>query len=130
MQAYTFKSRERDRGLICMQLAGDIISWVNDNAPVGNVWVEAPVVAGARNLQSTIKVAQVTGLVHALVPNTHQVAVSSWKKSTVGKGNADKQSVREWLAREYPDLYAACTSQDHVDAACIALHGRTMDSGR
>lgn len=86
-------------------------------------FVEAPVVAGARNLQSTIKVAQTVGIVHALAPNVTEVAVSSWKKATVGNGNASKAMVKEWLDKEHPDLALMCRgNQDLYDAACIALH--------
>jgi len=90
----------------------------------GTKWVEAPVVAGARNIQSTIAIAQTSGVVHTSLSDTHQVAVSSWKQRTVGKGNADKQAVKQWLADNYPELFRYCATQDLVDAACIALYGR------
>lgn len=93
----------------------------------GPVWVEAPLVAGARNLQSSLKVAQMTGVVHACLPETHQVAVSSWKQRVVGRGNADKGAVRSWLDEHHPDIAHLCRgNQDLYDAACIALYGRDV----
>ena len=93
----------------------------------GTKWVEAPVVAGARNIQSTIAIAQTSGVVHASLSDTHQVAVSSWKKRTVGNGNADKVAVKQWLADRHPEYYRLCgDSQDLIDATCIALYGREV----
>jgi len=47
-----------------------------------------------------------------------------WKKEVCGKGNADKQFVREWLESAYPSYAALCgCNQDRVDAACIGLYG-------
>lgn len=92
----------------------------------GPKWVEAPVVAGARNLQATIAIAQTNGITHAALSDTHSVAVSSWKQRTVGKGNADKQAVRQWLMDEHPELAKHCgNNQDLFDATCIALYGRS-----
>ena len=92
----------------------------------GTKWVEAPVVAGARNIQSTIAIAQTSGVVHASLSDTHQVAVASWKQRTVGNGHADKAAVKQWLADTHPDLFRYCRSQDLIDAACIALYGRAQ----
>lgn len=90
-----------------------------------DVWfMEAPVVAGAKNIQSTIRVAETFGLVACLVPDAREVAVSSWKKATVGNGNASKVQVREWLDGNHPDVARMCRgNQDLYDAACIALYG-------
>jgi len=91
------------------------------------IYVEAPVLAGARNIQSTIKVAQTTGVVHAALAKTHEVAVSSWKKATVGNGNASKPQVQAWLDENHPSLASMCRgNQDLYDAACIALYGREL----
>lgn len=92
-----------------------------------DIYVEAPVLAGARNIQSTIKVAQTTGVVHAVLAKTHEVAVSSWKKATVGNGNASKPQVQAWLDENHPRLASMCRgNQDLYDAACIALYGREL----
>lgn len=97
----------------------------------GQVFLEAPVLAGVRNIQSTIKVAQTTGAVMTVIPGVQQVAVSSWKMSTVGNGNASKSQVRDWLDRTHPDLALLCDgNQDLYDATCIALHGQAMAAHR
>ena len=94
-----------------------------------DVWVEAPLVAGVKNLQSSLKVAQSTGVVQAALYNVRQVAVSSWKKHTVGSGNADKNGVREWVQENHPQVYALLGhSQDLIDAYCIARYGEVIAS--
>jgi Holliday junction resolvasome RuvABC endonuclease subunit len=105
-----------------------------DDDPV--IYCEEPVVAGARNLRSTILVAETVGVVLALNARVHLVPVSSWKKATVGNGNASKADVTEWLTREHPSYASEChdtqhrESQDLRDAAAIYLYGKDMDSSR
>jgi Holliday junction resolvasome RuvABC endonuclease subunit len=107
---------------------GEMFRLVSQFGLTGTVWVEAPVLAGARDIQATISVAQMSGVVHAALPEAHQVAVASWKKRTIGNGNADKDSVREWIDRVHPELTPLCRgNQDLYDAACIALYGRTVE---
>lgn len=94
--------------------------------------IEAPVVAGARNLQSTIKVAKTVGLVEALlaphVMEIHAVAVSSWKSKVVGHGHASKEDVVKWVDSHLPEMTGLCEgNQDLHDATCIALYGETLD---
>lgn len=99
----------------------------DDGLLEGTKWVEAPLLAGARNIQATIAIAQTSGVVHAELSDTHSVAVSSWKQRTVGKGNADKAAVKQWLEDQHPDLSRLCRgNQDLIDAACIALYGRAQ----
>lgn len=89
-----------------------------------DVWMEAPIVAGARNLQSSLRVAQVTGVVQANLHNVRDVAVSSWKKAVVGNGNTDKDGVRQWVRENHPRAYEVVGhSQDLIDAFCIGLYG-------
>lgn len=94
------------------------------------VFLEEPVVAGVRNLRTTIKIAETAGAVIAAAcgaQGTYLVPVSSWKKGTHGSGNAGKSDVRTWLADHHPTLAAECgDDQDLVDAACVALHGRRL----
>lgn len=96
------------------------------------VYIEAPVVAGARNLQSTIKAAMTCGAVigrldHATV---HLIAVDTWKKAVCGLGGIDKAAVRDWLYASSPVLAEACNDdQDRIDATCIALAGHLGAQG-
>lgn len=99
-----------------------------DRDPV--IYCEEPVVAGARNLRSTILVAETVGMILALNAVVHLVPVSSWKKATVGKGNATKDEVTAWLREEHPHYDSLCgSSQDLRDAAAIYLYGRSVDLG-
>jgi Holliday junction resolvasome RuvABC endonuclease subunit len=105
----------------------ELVPWVRE----GEVFLEAAVVAGARNIQSTIKVAQTIGAVMTVLPGVRQVAISSWKMATVGNGSASKDQVRDWLNRTHPDLALLCDgNQDLYDATCIALYGREMAAQR
>lgn len=98
------------------------------------VYVEAPVLAGARNIQSTIKVAAAYGAVLAAVNSSHarvvEVPVSLWKVATQGKGNASKDDVSAWLHATHPDHHTECGGdQDLMDATCIALYGESIERG-
>src|SRR5512139_3457164 len=77
-----------------------------DRDPV--IYCEEPVVAGVRNLRSTILIAETVGMILCLNAQVHLVPVSSWKKYTVGKGNATKDDVTEWLKREHPTYASYC----------------------
>jgi hypothetical protein len=92
------------------------------------VVIESPVLAGPRNLQVLISMSQVCGvLLTSCTPHTAvTVAVASWKKEIVGKGNASKEEVANWLEKYYPDFYNKCQRQDHIDATCIALYGKLI----
>ena len=95
------------------------------------VFMEAPVVAGARNIQSTIKQAMVSGALQTAVSEWGEpavlVAVSSWKAGVGMGGNAGKQRVREWLADAQPGLSTMCAyDQDLIDASCVALYGAEL----
>lgn len=118
--------RKQDRNRVIREMA----RWVENHSHwiAGRpVFVEAPVLAGARNIQSTIKVAQTTGAVLAGLDNVREVAISSWKKRTVGNGNANKEQVRLWLDVTHPEIAHMCGgNQDLYDAACIALYGQSV----
>lgn len=93
-----------------------------------SVYMEAPLVG--RNVASTIVQAQVGGAVVAAVKNSlrptplHMVNVGTWKKQVVGKGNAQKSEVAEWLEKNWPEAYhEAAGDQDLIDAACINRYG-------
>lgn len=87
------------------------------------VRIEEPVVAGARNLRTSLQIAQTCGALLAHCPaDTVLVPVSSWKKATTGKGNASKEDVSAWLKGAFPDFWYQCEGdQNLIDATCIAL---------
>jgi hypothetical protein len=94
-------------------------------------FVEAPVIAGARNIQSTIKQALVNGAVLAAIQEHNiecvHVAPGIWKKAVVGHGHADKIKTALWCAEYHPDLYKSIErDQDLVDAAAIFVYGQQL----
>lgn len=91
------------------------------------IFCEEPVVAGRRNLRTTIQIAETVGMVLALDHPVYLVPVSSWKKETTGSGTATKDRVSEWLREEYEQYFSACEgNQDIIDAAAIAAYGRNV----
>lgn len=118
-----------DRAAVLGELYGFVVTHV---FPEDIVYVESPVLAGARNIQSTIKVAAAYGAVLAAVNAAHaravEVAVSSWKLATVGRGNASKDDVGDWLHVQHPSVHTECAGdQDLMDAACIALYAELTE---
>jgi len=69
----------------------------------------------------------VQGAIHERECSSYTVNVSSWKKAVVGKGNADKSQVAEFLRLRWNALYTAAEgNQDIYDATAIALYGRQI----
>lgn len=89
------------------------------------LYVEEPPLAGRRDVRTALRLAQVAGAVVATSSApTFLVEVSTWKKEVVGRGNADKAQVAEWLATNHPNWSRLCDGdQNKVDALCIALYG-------
>lgn len=97
-------------------------------------FVEAPVV-GRGGVRSTMvqcfTSGAIQGALHELGFVTEIANVSSWKKRVVGKGNATKPEVAEYLRLRWPSLYARTGGdQDLIDACCIALYGRQIVGAR
>lgn len=124
LHARTIKVAKTQRSEELNKLRTVLTEVIGDN---DTVYVEEPVLAGARNIRSTLLVAETVGMVLS-VCRAHLVEVSTWKKSTVGKGNASKDDVRIWLERAYPAYAQACAGdQDLIDAAAIFVHGRGVE---
>jgi hypothetical protein len=103
--------------------------WLGLFPPAGSWYVEEPPLAGARNLQTFLHLAQVSGVVACCTPAV-LVPVSSWKKGTVGNGAAGKELVAKWLRARFPRFYDQCDGdQNYIDATCIALWGSVEASG-
>lgn len=103
--------------------------------PGDQVYVEAPILAGMRNIQSTVKIAAAYGAVLSAIDMRRaaaiEVPVSSWKVATVGHGAASKDDVSRWLHRVHPSVHRECSGdQDLMDAACIALYGQRSAQAR
>ncbi len=98
-------------------------------------YIEAPVVAGARNLQSTIKQAFINGIVQGVFTKAgftvHLVPVSTWKMVVCGNGRADKQQVAAHLERVWPVVSHVCAGdQDLIDAATVCMYGGEVERSR
>ena len=119
------KKTDRNSELLSMRLwLEEILRF--DPDPV--IYVEEPVVAGARNLRSTILIAETVGMVLSCRARVHLVPVDSWKKGTVGKGGVPKEAVAQWLEKEFPEYANVCgDDQDLVDAAAIYIYGRKLE---
>lgn len=96
------------------------------------IYVEEPVVAGARNLRSSLKIARSVGALMgacsaAGMERVYLVPVSTWKAQVVGNGHASKDDIRTWLDSHQPEVSALCgDDQDLRDAACLALYGQGL----
>ena len=89
--------------------------------------IEESVVAGARNIRSTIKCAETVGMLLSLPYPTYLVEIGKWKKNTVGNGNAKKSDVADWLREAHPVYSSLCGgNQDLVDAASIYVYGEQV----
>lgn len=104
-------------------------TWLGNFPPAGRWYCEEPPLAGSRNLQTFLHLAQVSGVVACCTPAT-LVPVGLWKKGTVGNGAASKDLVSRWLQRRHRGYFDQCgADQNLVDATCIALYGQTLDAG-
>jgi Holliday junction resolvasome RuvABC endonuclease subunit len=91
-------------------------------------WVESPIV-GRGGVRSTMVQCYTSGAIQGALYDAGILAqsanVSSWKKRVVGKGNATKPEVADFLRLRWPSIFSeAAGNQDIIDAACIALYGQ------
>jgi Holliday junction resolvasome RuvABC endonuclease subunit len=91
------------------------------------VWIEDTLVGN--NVKYSMAITEVKGAVMAYLAKHTEVRlvnVQSWKKGTVGGGNASKDMVREYIQVSHGAYAPLCgDDQDLYDAACIALYGRS-----
>lgn len=101
---------------------------------ISMAFIEAPIV-GRGGVKTTMvqcfTSGAVQGVLHEEGISTQVANVSSWKKRVVGKGNATKEEVAEFLRLRWPSLYGHSKgNQDLIDASCIALYGQSIIAGR
>lgn len=102
-----------------------------EKGPNDHFFIEEPPLAGSKNLQTYLKLAQVSSAVAigAAGRYTEYVPVDTWKKTVCGKGGRsgmDKAAVSGWLEATHPKFFEQCAGdQNYVDAVCIALYGCT-----
>ena len=56
------------------------------------------------------------------------VPVTTWKKGVIGKGNANKDDVKVFILKKYPELEGEL--QDIIDATAICLYGIKCEKGK
>lgn len=121
----------KDPHKIITDLVAGLSAYVSAMSPFA-IYIEEPVVAGARNLQSSLKIARSVGAFMgacsaAGMERVYLVPVSSWKAEVVGNGHATKDDVRAWLDQNEPTISTVCgNDQDLRDAACVALYGERL----
>lgn len=96
------------------------------------IFVEEPVLAGVRNIRTTILIAETVGMILSYSRSVYVVPVASWKQKTVGDGHASKEMVGSWLKKDYETYHRLCEhDSDLVDAAAICVYGQqVMDLSR
>lgn len=120
------KPGNRNAELVAMRL------WLVSKIPSGaHLWIEKTTIhgSGAATL-SAEGLAETRGMVLSASPwaGHDDVGQSTWKAQVVGNGHASKDDVELWLRTEHPDLRAACSTEDEVDAMCVGIYG-TMRMG-
>jgi len=99
-----------------------------------SVFLEQPVVAGARNIMSTIKQAYISGIIQEVIgvyeATCVLVPVPTWKAAATGRGNASKDQVKV-AVRLHCEHYANKINgdEDLFDSAGICIYGRTVVEG-
>lgn len=90
------------------------------------VVIEAPIVGASRNMRVGVSMGMVAGAIWIVAGQCGAerllVEPARWKKAVIGVGNADKQQVAQWLLVRHPEWHARCSSQDAIDATCMALY--------
>lgn len=94
------------------------------------VFIELPVL-GRGGPGSTIPQAQVNGALLAggqrAGADVNLVNNARVKKEVVGRGNATKDDIRDWVRQDWPSLYADIESdQDLCDSAMIYVYGKKV----
>jgi Holliday junction resolvasome RuvABC endonuclease subunit len=98
-------------------------------------YIEAPVVAGARNIQSTIKQSFVSGAVQACFVKAgfqvYTVPITTWKKIVTGSGGAKKEQIAPAVCQRYPEVTDVIRrDQDLADACGVFIYGQFVEQRR
>lgn len=79
------------------------------------------------NSKSAIAQAKIFGMIETILilNNKKFIAPSpaAWKKYVLGKGNANKEEIENYLYTVRPELEKSNLSQDMLDASALALYG-------
>lgn len=112
-----------------------VLPYCEANAPILFV-VEG--ITNRGHFHSTIKIMTARTAVFSLIKQTETSGwhcdvivpkVQDWKKSIIGKGNANKEDTRKWLAdrrTRYKVPFPVYDNDDIVDAVSLILYGRKV----
>jgi Holliday junction resolvasome RuvABC endonuclease subunit len=111
-----------ERAKILRTLSVELATLLDGSDPV---YIEEPVVAGARNLRTSLMLAHTAGaLMSRIAGPVTLVPVSSWKKEVCGHGGLSKQDIWNWLKINEPMFFDNCLEdQNKIDATCISMYG-------
>ena len=111
-----------ERAKVLKTLSIELATLLDGSDPV---YIEEPVVAGARNLRSSLMLAHTAGALMSRISGpVTLVPVSSWKKGVCGHGGINKLEVAAWLQINHPTYFDNCLDdQNYIDATCISLYG-------
>jgi Holliday junction resolvasome RuvABC endonuclease subunit len=110
------------------ELAGAAHEWAVLHE-ADQVWVEDVLLGN--NHKYSLAIAELKGAVLASLgqmryrgTDVRVVNVASWKREVIGKGNATKEQVRNYIDVTYPPYAPLCDGdQDRYDATCVGLYG-------
>jgi len=113
-----------------LTVIGDAVWNALKTGEATHVSVESPIIGASRNLRVGVSLGMVAGAICITARQTGaSVALAppaTWKKAVTGRGNSNKEEVASWLLLHHPIWYAKCTSQDAIDATCLALHSKGL----
>ena len=114
-------TRARQLHELAMSVRDTVCLWNMDS-----VWIEDTIIGN--NRKYSLQLTEVRGAVMSALAMDFDVRLvdnKTWKKQVVGNGNANKDSIRDYIHVTHPAYAPLCGSdQDLYDATCIALYGR------
>lgn len=128
---YHLKSIPVDKPTACLMAFEWARMIVGANAPhATHAFVELPVL-GRGGPGSTIPQAQINGALLAGFQIAGSIVTpvnnSRAKKQVIGRGNANKEDIREWVEENWPSLYESIGGdQDLCDSAMIYQFGKAV----
>jgi len=119
------ESTEKDTQVRFCELVDKFGVFLRDLEAVGTlptiVYVELPIYM--QNTKTTLSIAYVVGLVRVVCRQFNitckMVDNKTWKRVVVGKGNATKEEIMQYVLVLHEDV----KSQDIADSICIAYYG-------
>jgi len=119
-----------------MDSMNDMSYWlygvIKDTSPE-LVVIEHPIQGSSRNVKTGISLAMVAGAFAVTTlragSKMEMAWPSTWKKTVIGYGNANKEDIDRWLSVRHPEYHKSCLErkkpQDVIDATCMAIYAKT-----